>query len=130
MSYTVNVTREDGQWLADVPDVPGAHTYARSLTALNKAVREVIVLMDDLDEADMPALSLDFDYRIDDPAIQRAARLGDVRRDMEASLADTPDAVADLLAEGYSIRDVSELLHVTPGRVSQISMSHRERLEE
>lgn len=46
-TYRVVVTREDGRWLADVPDVPGAHTWANSLNALRKAVREVIALMDD-----------------------------------------------------------------------------------
>ena len=42
--YRVVVTREDGSWLADVPGLEGAHTYARSLPALDRAVREVVVL--------------------------------------------------------------------------------------
>jgi hypothetical protein len=36
--------REDNQWLADVPELPGAHTYARSLPSLEQAIREVVVL--------------------------------------------------------------------------------------
>jgi predicted RNase H-like HicB family nuclease len=43
-AYRVVVTREDGRWLADVPGLEGAHTYARSLPALDQAVREVVVL--------------------------------------------------------------------------------------
>ncbi|MGH3797310.1 MAG: helix-turn-helix domain-containing protein [Pseudonocardiaceae bacterium] len=47
--YRVIVTREDGVWPADVPeaDVPeleGARTYARTLPALDRAVREVVVM--------------------------------------------------------------------------------------
>ena len=43
-AFRVVVTREDGQWLADVPELQGAHTYARSLPSLDQAVREVVVL--------------------------------------------------------------------------------------
>lgn len=48
MTYTVHVNCEDGTWLADVPTVGGAHTYASTLEDLIASVREVIVLMDDL----------------------------------------------------------------------------------
>jgi hypothetical protein len=34
--YCVNGTRERDAWLADVPDVAGAHTFARSLSALQR----------------------------------------------------------------------------------------------
>jgi predicted RNase H-like HicB family nuclease len=43
-TYRVIITRDDGHWLADVPSLQGAHTYARSLPALDQAVREVVVL--------------------------------------------------------------------------------------
>jgi len=36
-TYRVVITREDGQWLADVPSLEGAHTYAGSLPALDHA---------------------------------------------------------------------------------------------
>jgi predicted RNase H-like HicB family nuclease len=60
MSYTVLVTRDGDNWLADVPSVPGAHTFARSLVGLAKSVREVVVLMDDL--PDVAAVELDFHF--------------------------------------------------------------------
>ena len=50
-TYRVMATREDDAWLADVPELPGAHTFARTLPALDKAVREVIVLAADLPDA-------------------------------------------------------------------------------
>ena len=61
--YGVLVTREDGHWLADVPALAGAHTYARSLPALDQAVREVIVLAADLPDEAMPGLVLDYRVR-------------------------------------------------------------------
>lgn len=56
--YRVVVTREDDAWLADVPELPGAHTYARTLPALDQAVREVVVLAADRPDEDMPTLRL------------------------------------------------------------------------
>ena len=61
-AFRVVVTREDGQWLADMPDLPGAHTYARSLPSLDQTVREVVVLAADLPDEVMPELVLDYDY--------------------------------------------------------------------
>ncbi|MDQ2874318.1 MAG: hypothetical protein M3Y33_05715 [Actinomycetota bacterium] len=57
--YRVVVTREDGHWLADVPELDGAHTYARSFPALDRAVREVVVLAAGLPDEAMPGLALD-----------------------------------------------------------------------
>lgn len=34
MSDGVVITREGDDWIADVPSVPGAHTFARSLPGL------------------------------------------------------------------------------------------------
>jgi hypothetical protein len=56
-TYRVIITREDGLWLADVPSLQGAHTYARSLPALDQAVREVVVLAADLPDDAMPGTS-------------------------------------------------------------------------
>ena len=64
MTYTVNVSREGDAWLADVPAVSGAHTYAHSLEGLTKAVREVVILMDDLPQ-DHP-VDLDFHHEVAD----------------------------------------------------------------
>lgn len=50
MTYYVVVAREDGNWLACVPALSGAHTFAGSLPQLVKAVRELIALVEDLPE--------------------------------------------------------------------------------
>lgn len=67
--YRVIVTREGDAWLADVPELEGAHTFARTLPALDRAVREVVVLAADRPDEDMPALRLAYDYR--EPCVNR-----------------------------------------------------------
>jgi predicted RNase H-like HicB family nuclease len=42
MTYRVQVTREGPDWIADVPDIPGAHTSASTLWELLGRVQEVI----------------------------------------------------------------------------------------
>ena len=61
--YRVVVTREDGAWLADVPELEGAPTHTRTLPALDRAVREVIVMAVDRPDEDMPLLHLTYDWR-------------------------------------------------------------------
>jgi len=77
ITYEVVATREDGMWLADVPAVPGAHTFARSLPALLESVREVVGLMDDLPDDATPDFTLTFD--VDDPDVGTAAQLSALR---------------------------------------------------
>jgi predicted RNase H-like HicB family nuclease len=121
-NYEVIVTREGGSWLADVPTVPGAHTFARSLSGLARSVREVIILMADLDDGVTPELT--FTYEVGDEVVQEAAAVGRERRETreleEALMAHTSSAAARLAREGYSVRDAAALLGLTPGRVSQL----------
>lgn len=120
--YEVIVTREGGSWLADIPAVPGAHTFARSLAGLAKSVREVIILMADLDDDATPELS--FTYQVSDEVVQEAVAVGRERRQSreleEALMAHTSATVARLARAGYSVRDAAALLDLTPGRVSQL----------
>lgn len=123
VTYRVVVTREDGQWLADIPSVPGAHTYARSLEGLRRYVYEVIVLMDDLDDDAEVDVQLRFD--VDDEVVRKAARVGAERRELlarEAAVrADVAESARGLADAGYSMRDAAALLDVTPGRISQLA---------
>jgi hypothetical protein len=123
VTYTVEVTREGDAWIADVIDLPGAHTFARNLTALDDAVHEVIALVTDApDDADRPPLH--YVYAGVDETFLEAAKLGEAREDIEArqrqlTLASAV-AAARLAAAGYSVRDIAGALKLTPGRVSQI----------
>jgi DNA-binding NarL/FixJ family response regulator len=124
--HQVIVTREDGVWLADVPGLPGAHTYARSLPALDQAVREVIVLAADLPDEAMAGLGLDYRYDTGDPELDATAL--EVRRmrrqaaELAAAAAARTSEVAVLLVRrGLSVRDVASLLGISPQRVSQLT---------
>lgn len=67
------VTRDDDAWLADVPELAGAQTCARTLPALDGAVREVVVLAADRPDADMPMLHLAYEYHTGDPQMDATA---------------------------------------------------------
>ena len=124
-TYRVVVTREDGNWLADVPELEGAHTYARSLPSLDKAVREVIVLAADLPDEAMPGLVLDYEYRTGDPRIdQDAARVRRLRAQLAEVEALTALSIRALTPE-LSVRDAGALLGVSPQRVSQIARKRK-----
>ena len=100
--YHVIVASEGGSWLADVPAVPGADTFARSLTSLAKSVREVIILIGELDDQAKPELT--FTYQVSDEVVQEAVAVGRERRQArelaEAVRAHTSAAVARLAREG------------------------------
>lgn len=125
-AYRVTVSREDGRWLADLPELQGAHTYARSLPTLDQAVREVIVLAADLPDEAMPELVIDYDYHTGDPELDVAAaevrRLRQQADELSASVtARTGQAAARLIARGLSVRDAAALLGISPQRVSQLT---------
>lgn len=124
-AYRVVVTREDGHWLADVPALPGAHTFARNLPALDQSVREVIVLADDLPDAAMPELVLEYDYHTGDADLDiTAIEVRRIRREADELAATaatrTAEVAARLVAHGLSVRDVAAILGISPQRVSQL----------
>jgi hypothetical protein len=129
VTYQVVVTREDGRWLGDVPELQGAHTYARSLPALDRAVREVVVLAAGLPDEAMPGLSLEYDYRTGEPDLDVTAlevrRLRREADELAATAARTAQAVARLATHGLSVRDIAVLPGISPQRVSQLTTRAR-----
>lgn len=128
--YRVVVTRESSAWLADVPDVPGTHTWAKSLKALHQSVREVIAMQEDLPDGAEAGLELDLEYVLGEPELAaQAASLRELRRrlerDEEKLAAGTAATVERLTRDGYSVRDVAALLSISPQRVSQIQPQSR-----
>ena len=128
MKYEVEVSSEDDAWIADVVNLPGAHTYARNLTALDAAVREVIRLVDDLN--DDTSVEIDYRYLNVDDLAREAADTGDRRETLETEQRrlglESLIHVAKLTEAGYSVRDISGLLKMSPGRVSQLMATVRE----
>jgi predicted RNase H-like HicB family nuclease len=71
-AYLVEVTREGGKWLADVPGLDGGHTFGDTLASLDQSVREVISLIEDLPEGVEHTLVLSYRF-VDVPATELEA---------------------------------------------------------
>lgn len=123
VSYKVVVTREGGNWLADVPGVRGAHTFARSLLSLDRAVREVIELMDDSRDS-ASEITIDYAYEGFDGSVDAAVMAGRERRALTVRERDlqgrTRLLASELVAQVFSVRDAARMLEITSGRVSQL----------
>jgi predicted RNase H-like HicB family nuclease len=123
--YKVIAAREGDKWTADVPEVPGAHTWARGIQGLEAGVREVIALVLDLPEGAESTLELDWQYSTGDAAWDEAtAALRAARRGVDAmavALADQTTLMAVELVRSFSVRDIAALLGVSYQRVSQIA---------
>jgi hypothetical protein len=125
-TYRVVVTREGDAWLADVPDLPGTHTWAKNLPGLDRSVREVIALVEDLPGGAETGLSLSYTYDIGDPELNAVtahlrAERERIQRE-ERQLAEQTAAVAAKLTErSMSVRDAAALLAVSPQRISQVA---------
>ena len=125
-TYRVVVTRDGDAWLADVPDLPGTHTWAKNLPALDRSVREVIALVENLPDDAENGLSLAYTYDIGDAELNAVtARLRAERERIhheERQLAEQTAAVAAQLTErSMSVRDAATLLAVSPQRISQVA---------
>lgn len=129
--YDVHVTREGDAWLADVPELPGAHTYARSLTGLRRSVREVIVLMGDYSDDDVrntEAFETNFRYvGLPQPVADEVAEARELRSQLvaveEKARRATARAARDMHDQGLSLRDSAEILGVSFQRVQQLVSS-------
>lgn len=123
MRYSIEVTREDDAWLANVANLKGAHTYARTWAGLQASVDEVIRLVADL--PDDKELDLEWDLRGAGSDFLEAVSLREERarwEEKQSSLADaTFRSISRLTDRGVSVRDIGELLGISPGRVSQLS---------
>lgn len=125
-TYHVRVTREGKQWLADVPELEGTQTYAASLTALDRHVREAIVLGADLPDDAMAGLDLAWSYDIGNQLGEQAAAIRAERAALAEKEKQLDQATRELAAKltedlGYSVRDAGPLLGISHQRVSQLN---------
>ncbi len=123
-TYTVTATRDGNWWSLIAEDVGGREvaSQSRRLDQADAAIREAIALVLDVDP---DTFDLDIVPVLDEAAVSaETLELLEVRRELaelsERSRRLTPKAVTELRASGLTVRDVAELLGVTPSRVSQI----------
>ncbi|MGH3327873.1 MAG: hypothetical protein ACRDPT_08800 [Streptomycetales bacterium] len=125
--YRVVVTRDEGAWLADVPELEGTHTWARNLPALDRYVREVIVLAADLSDGAMGDLQLDYEYSTGDKTLDaETAALRALRAELAAAERRTEGMVRKLRDRGFSVRDTAVLTGISYQRVSQLRPTQRD----
>lgn len=119
------VARRDGDWWSLVAaDVGGREvaSQSRRLEQAEPAIREAIALVLDVDS---DAFEVDVIPEFDaEPVSRQTLELIELRRELavlrqQAKLG-TPQAVTELRSAGLTVRDVAQLLQITPSRVSQI----------
>lgn len=124
-TYHVSVTREGRNWLATVDDLQGAHTYARTLTALDRNVREVITLMADLPDAavsDAAAFQVTYRYTLGSDVLNELEHSrAEAARWQERASKVSRQLVGDLVADGVSRRDAAQIMGLSFQRVAQIA---------
>jgi len=123
-TYQVTATRDCDWWSLVANDIDGREvaSQSRRLDQADGAIREAIALVLDVDG---DAFDLDITPELERVAVSdETLEVLALRREL-AELSDrahrqTPAAVAELRAAGLTVRDVAQLLGVTPSRVSQI----------
>ncbi|MEX2324121.1 MAG: hypothetical protein WD576_00085 [Nitriliruptoraceae bacterium] len=128
-TYRVIAQRERDWWSLVADDVGGREvaSQSRRLDQAEPAIREAIALVLDVDQ---DAFNVDIVPKFERiPVSQQTLELVELRQELaelnERSRRGTPKAVAELRSAGLTVRDVAELLGVTPSRVSQIDKQRK-----
>jgi predicted RNase H-like HicB family nuclease len=120
--YQVICSRDEaGYWNASVPDVPGAHTFARRLDQIPGRIKEALRLFP---ESVPPEFDVELEPRLPaqmEELVRQTNELREqARRTAEQANEQTRAAAAALKKSGLPMRDVGELLHVSHQRVGQL----------
>ncbi|MCT2087508.1 helix-turn-helix domain-containing protein [Microbacterium enclense] len=125
MEVTAKAERSGSWWAIEVPEIPGLFTQARRLDLVPAMVVEAASLLDvDLELEDV---KVDPQLPSEDADALASARRASVaaRRHAAISSRVSREAVARLRGQGLSVRDVAELMHLSPQRVSAIENEER-----
>jgi DNA-directed RNA polymerase specialized sigma subunit len=128
-TYRVTATRDGDWWSLVAHDVQGREvaSQSRRLDQADAAIREVIALVLDVDdEAFDVSISPDLRHvEVSDDTLEALELRRALTELSDQARRQTPAAVAELRAAGLTVRDVAQLLGVTPSRVSQIEKQDR-----
>jgi hypothetical protein len=124
MTYKVEVTRDDRWWMIHVPDIDGL-TQARRISEIEDMARSLIAISTDTPIADV-AVGI---HSITVPELGDIAGRAQYVRDLRARAAEAEARAAgeaihyaqSLTEAGIPVRDIAELLGVSPQRISQLS---------
>ncbi len=112
-----------GRWLVHIAEEPRCHTWARSYASARREIIDAAELW--LDEFGVESLdNLDIQDEVRITGAAEARDLAEAREELTRRLSEVrarvDEAARGLVAEGVSVRDVADLLGVSPGRVSQV----------
>ncbi|MGH9027965.1 MAG: type II toxin-antitoxin system HicB family antitoxin [Acidimicrobiia bacterium] len=120
MTYRVDVERDEaGYWIADAPEVSGAHTFARRLDQIPERLAEAIAVALDVGDVDVKLdvhLSPELEEAVSGAHASRQAAELAANNARDA----TRRAARVLLAAHFSRRDAGALLGISHQRVDQL----------
>lgn len=123
-TYQATATRDGDWWSLVAFDVEGREvaSQSRRLDQADGAIREAIALVLDVDQ---DAFDVEVTTDMDNVEVSDGTlEVLELRRTLtelsNRARRQTPAAVAELRRAGLTVRDVAQLLGVTPSRVSQI----------
>lgn len=120
-TYQVNVRRGDRWWVLSVPEIPAAHSQARSLAEVEPVARDLIAVM-----LEVPADSFGLDVQLELPAgvarrLRRSAELREASAAAQAeAAAEVRRAARQLHEAGLTLRDIGLALGVSLQRAHQL----------
>lgn len=126
LHYKVEIAREGRWWMVYIPEIDGV-TQARRLSEAATMAREYIALDQNVPYGDISIETASI--RMQDPVVREL--LGSARdiRTMRAhaqkleneAVRDAQEFAQRLTAQGIPVRDIAELLDISPQRVSQLA---------
>ena len=121
-TYRIDLERdESGAWIVRSPDVPGFHTYGRSLRQARNRTREALSLwVEDAADADLEyRYHLPRGWREATRKLQRArTRASTAEREAQDLATEVANYFTDVC--GLSLRDTADLLDLSHQRVQQL----------
>lgn len=122
-SVTATATRSGGWWAVEIPEVPGAFTQARRLDQVPAMAADAVAMLtgEKVTVNVVPVLPDPQQQQVDH--VRQASK--DAAERLERSAAETRALVTHLRDDGLSVRDVGELLGVSPQRISQLAPATR-----
>ncbi|OMQ14499.1 hypothetical protein A7K94_0216205 [Modestobacter sp. VKM Ac-2676] len=124
MNVTAMCERSGEWWAVRVPEVEGAFTQAKRLDQVPGMVADAVAML-----ADVPAESVDVRVEVVDVSMRpfregwaRAQDLERQARELQVEAAnERRNAVVGLRLQGLSVRDIGQIVDVSPQRVSQLA---------
>lgn len=124
-TYKIEVERDGKWWMIYVPDIDGL-TQARRLSEVTEMARSLIAVSTDtkLDDVAVEIVTIRMNSPHFGELLGLAEDIQDRRRKVsqleQSVLRDSREFAYHLHADGVPVRDIAELLGVSPQRVSQL----------